>query len=72
MTRNMGTADRVIRALVAATIAGLYLAHQISGLLAVLLGILAVMFLGSSLIGWCPGYAPFGFSTRRKTGASAP
>jgi hypothetical protein len=66
MTKNMGTADRVIRVLVVIAIAGLYFAHRISGTLALVLGIIAAMFLISSLIGWCPGYAPFKFSTRGK------
>lgn len=68
MTKNMGTADRVIRILIVIGIAALYLTHRISGTLALVLGVLAVVFLISSLVAWCPGYAPFGISTRPKTG----
>ena len=68
MTRNMGTADRVIRLLVVVVIAALYYTGQISGLAATILGIVAVAFLVTSLIGWCPAYAPFGLSTRKKVG----
>ena len=63
MKRNMGTADRIIRTIVALGIAALYFTGRISGTLAIVLGAIAVMFLLSSLISWCPAYAPFGFST---------
>lgn len=64
MTKNMGTLDRVIRTVVALIIVGLYLAGRVSGAVAVLLGIVAAVFLVTSTIGTCPGYLPFGFSTR--------
>lgn len=64
MKKNMGTADRVIRTLIVIVIAALYFTHRIGGTLAIILGVVALAFLVSSLIGWCPGYAPFGFSTR--------
>ncbi len=66
MTRNMGTADRVVRTVIALAIALLYFTHRISGTLALVLGAIAIAFLLSSLISWCPAYAPFGFSTFRK------
>ncbi|HJS41911.1 MAG TPA: DUF2892 domain-containing protein [Gemmatimonadales bacterium] len=65
MAKNMGTTDRVIRTLVAIAIAVLYFTGTISGPLAILLGIVAVAFLVTSLIGWCPSYLPFGLSTRK-------
>lgn len=65
MTKNMGTADRLIRTLIAAAIAVLYFTGTISGTVAILLGIVAVAFLVTSLIGWCPSYLPFGLSTRK-------
>lgn len=65
MTKNMGTTDRVIRTLVAIAIAVLYFTGTISGTLAILFGIVAVAFLVTSLIGWCPSYLPFGLSTRK-------
>lgn len=69
MKRNMGTIDRVVRTIVALGIAALYFTGRISGTLAIVLGAIAVMFLLSSLISWCPAYAPFGFSTRGKDAA---
>jgi len=68
MHRNMGTIDRVIRLLVVVLIAALYLGGQLSGTAAIVLGIVAVAFLVTSLLGWCPAYLPFGISTRRNAG----
>ncbi len=62
--KNMGTLDRVIRTVVALVIVALYLAGRIGGTVAVVLGIVAAVFLVTSSIGVCPGYLPFGFSTR--------
>jgi len=36
---------------------------------AVILGILAIVFLLTSIVGLCPLYLPFGISTRKKTAA---
>lgn len=63
MKKNMGTVDRVVRLIIVAIIAALYFGGQISGTVAVILGIVAVAFLVTSLIGWCPTYVPFGVST---------
>jgi len=72
MTKNMGTADRAIRILIALAIAVLYFAHKISGTLAIVLEIVAIAFIVTSLIGWCPSYVPFGLSTRKPpTGPSS-
>ena len=65
MKLNMGTVDRVIRALVAAVVAVLYFTHQITGTAAIILGVLAGVFLLTSLIGFCPLYLPLGLSTRK-------
>jgi hypothetical protein len=63
MLRNMGTADRVIRTLIAVAVAVLYFTHVIGGTLALILGVIAVIFLLTSLVSFCPGYLPFGIST---------
>lgn len=65
MTKNMGTMDRTLRTVVAFVIAALYFGGQISGTLAIVLGIVAVAFLVTSLISWCPAYIPFGLTTRK-------
>ena len=63
MKKNMGLADRVIRTMVAILVAVLYFTHQISGTLALVLGIFAVIFLITSMVSYCPAYGPLGFST---------
>jgi len=66
MKKNMGTVDKMIRVLVAVVVLVLYFTHVISGTLAVILIILAVVFVVTSLLGFCPLYLPFGLSTRKK------
>jgi len=62
----MGPVDKVIRVLVAVIIVVLYFTHVVSGTLAVILLILAGVFVVTSLLGICPLYLPFGLSTRKK------
>jgi hypothetical protein len=66
MKKNMGTIDKVIRILVAFVIAGLYFANLISGILAIILLVLAVIFIITSFISFCPLYLPFRISTKKK------
>lgn len=63
MKKNMGNADRIIRTILALLVGVLYYMGIISGTLAIVLGILAVVFLLTSLVGTCPLYMPFGLST---------
>jgi predicted PurR-regulated permease PerM len=65
MKKNMGVVDKVIRLVVVAIIVALYFAGQITGTAAIILGVVAVAFLVTSLIGWCPTYALFGISTQK-------
>ena len=71
MKQNMGTVDRAIRFIVAIVIGGLYFTGRISGTMAIVLGVIAVAFIATSLVSWCPGYAPFGFSTRKAGGGTS-
>lgn len=66
MKQNMGVTDKIIRLVVVAIIAALYFTGQITGTAAIVLGIIAVAFLVTSLIGWCPSYVPFGISTKKE------
>jgi uncharacterized membrane protein len=63
MKKNMGTADRVIRVIIAAIIAGLFFGNVITGTLGIILLVLAGVFLLTSVVSFCPLYAPFGIST---------
>lgn len=66
MKKNMGTLDRIVRVVVAIVIGILYFMNQITGTAAIILGILAVVFLLTSAVSTCPLYLPFGLSTRPK------
>lgn len=66
MKKNMGNADRIIRVLVAVVIAVLYFTNQISGTLGIILLVLAGIFLLTSVVSFCPLYAPFGINTCKK------
>jgi hypothetical protein len=63
MKKNMGLADRLIRTILAIVVIVLYLTNQISGTAAVILGIIAIVFLLTSAIGLCPAYLPLKLST---------
>lgn len=63
----MGLLDRFIRLALVVLVAVLYFTNVISGTWAIILGILAAVFLLTSLIGVCPLYLPFGISTRKKS-----
>jgi len=60
----MGTIDRVVRVVVAVVVAGLILSGVVSGGVAIILGVLAAVFVLTSAISVCPLYLPFGISTR--------
>ena len=70
MNINMGSLDRIVRVIVAIVVGILYFTGQISGLAATILGILAVVFVATSLVGTCPLYLPFGLSTKGKETAA--
>ena len=66
MKKNMGTIDITIRLLIAALVLVLYFTHVISGTLAIILLIVAALFILTSLFGICPAYFALGISTRKK------
>lgn len=66
MKKNMGTADRIIRVIIAAIIAILFFTKVITGTLGIILLVLAVVFVLTSLVSFCPLYMPLGISTCAK------
>ena len=66
MKPNMGSADRVLRVIVAAVIAILYFTGTIHGTMGIVLLVLAAVFVLTSIVSFCPLYAPFGISTCKK------
>lgn len=66
MPKNMGTVDKVIRIVLAIVVVVLFTAGQLTGVAAIILGILAVVFVATSVVGTCPLYLPFKIDTRGK------
>lgn len=66
MQKNMGSLDRGLRAGFAILVAILYFTGAISGAVAIILGVLGIVFLATSLVGVCPLYMPFKLSTMKK------
>ncbi len=66
MKKNMGLADKLIRFFVAIAIAVLFFTNVITGTLAIVLLVVAVIFVLTSFISFCPLYMPFGLSTCKK------
>ena len=66
INKNMGSTDRIIRTLLAAIVFVLIFTNVLSGALAWVLGILAVIFLVTSFVSFCPLYLPFKFSTKKE------
>ncbi len=62
----MGSSDRLIRLVVAAVFAGLYFTGTVTGTIGIGLLVLAAVFTLTSVISFCPLYAPFGISTCKK------
>lgn len=67
MKKNMSGFDRVFRILIAIAIGVLYFTHVISGSLALILLIVAAIFIITGFVGKCPCYALFGISTCKVT-----
>jgi len=63
MKKNMGIADKLIRILLAIIVGFLYYNNVISGTVAIVLGILAAIFILTSFISFCPLYVPLGINT---------
>lgn len=63
MKKNMGTADKSIRLIIAVIIGILYYTGTVSGTLGIILLVVAGVFALTSFISFCPLYAPFGMST---------
>ncbi len=63
MKKNMGTADKIIRLIIAAIIVTLYFTEMITGTVAIVLLVLSGIFVLTSFISFCPLYTLFGIKT---------
>lgn len=66
MKKNIGTVDTIVRLIAAIVLVILYFNGIVSGVLGVVLLVVAGVFLVTSMIGYCPLYVLFKISTRRK------
>ena len=67
MKTNMGIIDRVVRIVIALVFIGLYFTNVITGMLAIVLVVLAGVFILTGLISFCPLYWPLGINTGKKS-----
>jgi hypothetical protein len=67
MKKNMGSADKIIRVLLAIIFAILIFTGTVTGVLAIILGIFGVVFLVTSFMSFCPLYLLFNLSTTKKS-----
>jgi hypothetical protein len=63
MKQNMGSADRVIRLMIAALLVVFYFTDLVTGTLAIVALIVAAVFVLTSIMGTCPLYSVFGLNT---------
>ena len=63
MKKNMGSADKIVRIILAAVFETLFFTGTVTGILGIVLVILGGVFLATSLISFCPLYSIFGMST---------
>lgn len=66
MKQNIGGTDRIVRIVIAALLAlGGWMAG-VGSVGGIILLLLAAVMLVTSAVGFCPLYAPFGFSTKSR------
>ena len=63
MKKNMGSADKIIRILIAAMIITLYVTNVLSGTVAIILLVIAGIFVLTSFVSFCPVYTLLGVNT---------
>jgi len=63
MKRNLSNIDRIVRVIVAVLLAYLYFGGIVTGTLGIVLVVLGAVFVLTSVVAFCPLYAPFKFST---------
>ncbi|MEC5166858.1 glucose uptake protein GlcU [Flavobacterium sp. PL11] len=66
MKKNMGVTDKITRVSAASLTAILYFTNITNGTIAIILGAIALLFVLTGFIRFCPLYFPFGFLTRNK------
>jgi len=66
MKKNVGSVDKMIRIFVALVVGVLIYLDVVSGTLAIVLGVVAIVFLLTAFFGFCLIYKPLGINTCRR------
>ena len=66
MKKTVGSADAVVRIILAVVVAALYFMGKISGTVALVAGLVAAILVITSVTGYCPLYSILGISTRKQ------
>ncbi|MCU0823572.1 MAG: DUF2892 domain-containing protein [Leptospira sp.] len=67
MYQNMGIYDRGARFAAGILLAVLFFTGVVGGTVAIVLGVVGLVLVATSAIGFCPAYLPFKFSTKSKS-----
>ncbi|WP_080059136.1 YgaP family membrane protein [Spirosoma aerolatum] len=65
MKKNMGSADRIIRIIIAVILIALFATDILTGTWGMISLVVAAIFIATSLVSTCPLYLPFGIRTNR-------
>ena len=63
MKKNMGTLDRAVRVLIALAALGAWYTGAVTGYVAIVAVLVAVVFMATSAVAFCPLYRLVGLST---------
>jgi hypothetical protein len=63
MTKNVGTIDRAIRAIVGIVAIALFATNTLQGTVGIIAIVVGVVMLGTAALGWCPPYALLGINS---------
>jgi len=66
MKKNIATVDRIIRVIIAIVFAVLYFGKIVPATIGLALFVVGIVFVLTSLIGYCPIYGILGMSTLKK------
>lgn len=63
MTKNVGSVDRVIRAVVGIVAIAAYLMGALQGTIGIVALVIGIVLLGTAAMGWCPPYSLLGINS---------
>jgi len=64
MKQNMGMIDRIVRVIISVALVAVYFLGIVSGPIGIVLLVIAGVFTLTSILGFCPLYAPVGLNTK--------